>query len=696
MQNIIELDRKVAEQAANTIFLIDTEQRVIYQNPEARLVFGFSDAELIGQPIFDVLKPQSINREPIPTKESQLYRAVENGETARDYLWLLARKDGSTLIASCTSSPLRDGEQCIGAILMVTDITVRRNSEAELLKNLQKLQIAVEASQIGLFDYFPKTHEVHCSDRVKQHFGLLPSTPFTLEKMYVSVHPEDREKISAAFEEAAKPENGGRYQYQFRTVSLIDGKERWISARGQVFFDNENTPIRVIGVTLDITERKLTEQRLREAAQHDTLTGLPNRALLFEYSSYLLAQAERAGARSALLFIDLDRFKPINDTYGHEVGDKVLKEVARRLEACTRKEDIVSRLGGDEFVVVLPRIHATDDPRTVARHILEKIGQPFLIDSIELYVSPSIGISFFREHGKDIATLLRCADLAMYAAKREGRNGFKIYDPAVHDVRGEQSQLEEQLRDALTSKRLALFYQPIIDISSGQIVGVEALIRLVDQNGKLLAPAQFMPLVENTGLINDVGNWVAHEACRQHQDWRNAGLPAMSMAINVSATQFRQRDFATHLAQAIKESGMDPNCLQIEVTEKAIMDNVQDAVSKLNELRLMGVQIALDDFGTGYSSLVNLSTLPIDKLKIDRSFIQRLNTNRSSQSVTDTIIGMGKSLNLQVVGEGIESEEVMSYLQEHGCDQAQGYLFSEPLPPTEFESWYRTHHTQYH
>jgi diguanylate cyclase (GGDEF)-like protein/PAS domain S-box-containing protein len=589
-------------------------------------------------------------------------------------------------------SPIRDESGNITAVFCAcSETTDKVLAHAEIAKSTEKLQLATEAAELGLFDHDLVNDQMEWSARTKEHFGLPPDAPVTHADLIAGWHPEDRDRMRNIMEALLAPGSNGRYHAEYRTVGLTDGKERWIAARGQVYFDDAGKAARLVGTTIDITERKHNEQHLREAAQHDSLTGLPNRALLFEYCEHIFAAAERLGANSAVLFIDLDRFKPINDLYGHDVGDKVLQEVAQRLQTCTRKEDIVSRLGGDEFIVVLPRIHTADDPETVAQHILDAIAHPFYIGSLKLNVSPSIGISMFKQHANELSALIRCADLAMYAAKRSGRNSFKMYTPGHDERANERLQLEVQLKHALETNGMTLFYQPIIDIDSGRPIGAEALIRMHGENGTMLTPDQFIPIAESAGLIDQLGNWVAGEACRQHQHWREAGLPPLSMAINVSAMQFRQQEFASQMGKAIEESGMDPNCLQIELTESTVMDNIQQTIATLKQLRAMGIRVALDDFGTGYSSLGYLSSLPLDKLKIDQSFISMLDTNHSNQSIADTIIGLGRTLNLTVVGEGIESEEAMTYLRSHGCDQAQGFLFSKPLPASEFESWYRNH-----
>lgn len=439
----------------------------------------------------------------------------------------------------------------------------------------------------------------------------------------------------------------------------------------------------------DITERKLAEQRVREASLHDMLTGLPNRALFFEYCDRLLAAAKRSHSRGALLFIDLDRFKPINDRYGHETGDRVLQEVGRRLVAATRHEDLAGRLGGDEFVILLPHLEAGQHRASiVAQHVVDTISRPFHVGVLELSISPSIGISFFPEHATDVSALIHAADLAMYQAKQSGRANYQFYTPELDQRASQALSIEARLKDALNRGGLRLHYQPVIDMQSGRMTGAEALVRLVDNDGSTVGPEHFIPIAEATGLIGALGEWVVAEACRQQGAWCSDGLN-IPVAINVSPLQFRQPSFAEKLNDIISSAGIDPQCIELEVTESAIMDNLDEAIEILNKIKSLGVSVALDDFGTGYSSLSRLSSLPLDKIKVDQSFVRQIGADQASRAVTEAIIALARSLRLEVVGEGIESEDAFRYLQERGCNQAQGFWFSPPLPPAEFAQWYR-------
>lgn len=439
----------------------------------------------------------------------------------------------------------------------------------------------------------------------------------------------------------------------------------------------------------DITETKLAEQRVLAAAQHDTLTGLPNRALVFEYATHLLAAARRNHAHGAFLFIDLDRFKPINDLYGHEIGDRLLQQVAKRLLKCVRQEDLVGRLGGDEFIVVLQQLGNVHSAATVAQHILDALSHPFEIDTLDLSISACIGISEFPQHGNDVDTLIHAADLAMYQVKYDCRGNYLTYTPELDNQADASSAIEARLKRALQQEGLVLHYQPVIDMRTGQLVSVEALLRLTGDDGRIIGPDHFIPIAESAGLIGQLGEWVTVEACRQIKEWQKEGLPSVNMALNVSPLQFRQRGFAQQLQSIVQDAGLNPSCIQIEVTESTVMGNVDDAVNTLKSIRSSGIKIALDDFGTGYSSLSHLGNLPLDKLKVDQSFVRRLEQDNSSKAITMAIIALGRTLNLEVVGEGIESEEALAYLDEQGCNQAQGYFISRPLLPADFANWYR-------
>lgn len=440
----------------------------------------------------------------------------------------------------------------------------------------------------------------------------------------------------------------------------------------------------------DITERKQIDEQIRHASLHDPLTGLPNRAMLFEYAAHSLPHNLRTSHGAAVLFVDLDRFKPINDTHGHEVGDTVLKEVSSRLSRGLRAEDLVVRMGGDEFVVLLQDIDSSTDAGDVALHLIRKIDEPYEVGELALSVSTSIGISMFPRDGKDIDTLVSHADAAMYQAKEKGRNTFQFYSSAFTAEIDQKNSIEQELKMALHNDAFHLFYQPVVDTETYEVVSVEALLRLGNVK---IGPDQFVPIAEATGIINPIGRWVLREAIRQSNSWVASGLPAIPIAINVSAVEFRDRDFIDHFEQLLKEQAIDPAMLQLELTETAVMYDLDAAIAVLTRLRTLGIAILLDDFGTGHSSLAHLTRLPLDKIKIDKSFISQLEEDTGSRAVTDSMLALGRTLELEVIAEGIETAAALDYLRSRGCTRAQGFLFCRPMSGEDFESWYRTRRT---
>lgn len=438
----------------------------------------------------------------------------------------------------------------------------------------------------------------------------------------------------------------------------------------------------------DISERREAERRILHAARHDPLTGLPNRALVYELGAQLLASARRHGDRIAILFFDLDRFKPINDTYGHRTGDRMLQQVGQRLKSGLRGNDLVGRLGGDEFVAVLADIRSDDAVLHMATQLLHALRAPYLIDTLELKTSPSIGISIYPTDGEDLDALIRHADAAMYHAKNAGRNRCQFFTQEIYLQAKQTFDLEQRLRHSIAESDFELVYQPFIDLRHKKFVGVEALLRWRSGVASAVAQERFIAAAERIGLITVLGDWVLQEACRQHERWRNLGLPAIRMAVNVSAVQFRDKNFSERAAHIIRQSGIHPACIEFEVTESAVMSDVEEAANMLARLKHDGVSIALDDFGTGYSSLSYLSQFPINKLKIDKSFIRHIDTDARSLAIAETVIALGKKLGMTVIAEGIESQAGIKTLADIGCDLGQGFFISKPVRPDKVVDWY--------
>jgi diguanylate cyclase (GGDEF)-like protein len=442
-------------------------------------------------------------------------------------------------------------------------------------------------------------------------------------------------------------------------------------------FDEAGRPRGAIGASLEITERKRAEERLRNLADHDALTGLPNRLLLQDRLGLAVAQAHRHQKLLAVLFLDLDRFKVINDTLGHSVGDRLIHEVAGRLRTCLREGDTVARLGGDEFTLLLPDLRQAVDAVKVAKKVLDLVRMPFDIDGRELFVTASIGISLYPDDGHDAETLLKNADTAMYRAKEQGRDAYQLYTPAMNATALERLALESSLRKALTQNELVLYYQPILD-QTGRVHGVEALLRWRHPELGLVPPAEFIPLAEITGLILPMGPWVLRNACAQAWLWqeRHAGL---SVAVNLSARQFQEPGLVGHITDALADTGLPPRLLELEITESNAMQNAQAAIQTLRELKALGVRISIDDFGTGYSSLSYLKRFPIDTLKVDQSFIRDIGADADDAAIATAVIALAHTLKLDVVAEGVETAGQRDFLAASGCDLMQGYLFSPPV-----------------
>lgn len=439
-------------------------------------------------------------------------------------------------------------------------------------------------------------------------------------------------------------------------------------------------PSVVWGICRDITERKKVEEQLYRLAHHDTLTGLPNRLLFLDRLHQAKALASRYRHLVALLFLDLDRFKIINDTLGHPVGDKLLQEVTIRIAGCVREVDTVARIGGDEFTVVLVNVDNADDAKKVAQKILKSLSVPFLIENYELFITASIGIAMYPADSENLDTLVKKADIAMYHAKGEGRNNFQFYAPQMDENADKRLLLETSLRKALDRDEFRIYYQPKVDVVSGRITAMEALLRWKHPSLGLVSPAEFIPIAEETGLIIPIGNWVLHTACSQNKAWQEQGLPSMRVAVNLSGFQFQQKNLFATITEALEATGLSAEFLELEITESVIMQHPDSAVQILNELKDIGVHISIDDFGTGYSSLAHLKRFSVNTLKIDKSFVRDVEVDSADAAITTAIITMGNSLNLKVIAEGVETEGQFSFLSANKCDEVQGFLFSTPMP----------------
>jgi diguanylate cyclase (GGDEF)-like protein len=556
--------------------------------------------------------------------------------------------------------------------------------------------------RIGSWEWNIPGNEFYCSEELFRIFTVdTIGFDATYESFINSVHPLDRDFVASSIADAL---SGGKTYNIDHRILLPNGGEKVVHAEAEISRDENGLPIWMAGIMQDITERKQAEAQIYNLAYFDSLTGLPNRLLFKEHLAHALAHAFRTKRVAAILFLDLDRFKYINDTLGHSIGDKLLQGVAERLLVCVRRSDVVgrdeggdidssvARLGGDEFTVLLSDISSAQDAARVSQRIINAVAQPFNLDNHEVIITTSIGISLFPNDGNDIVTLIKNADTAMYHAKDLGRNNFQFYTQSMNSTTLERLALENHLRKALERKEFILYYQPQFDVLTERIIGVEALVRWKHRELGMVSPAEFIPLAEETGLIIQIDEWVMHTACEQMKRWQEEGLPDITMSVNLSGQHFIRENLLETVSGIIKETGLDPRFLELELTESVVMKNAKETVSTLRSLKDMGLHIAIDDFGTGYSSLSYLKRFPLDTLKIDRSFVQEITTDSDSAAITKAIIAMGHSLKLRVLAEGVETEEQLAFLRDHGCHALQGFLFSKPIPCDELVRFFRERH----
>ncbi len=496
-------------------------------------------------------------------------------------------------------------------------------------------------------------------------------------------HPDDLAITRTRFEEVRRLQRDS-FDYEKRFLRK-DGQVVWAQVTTAWVGDPAGQPQYAIGLVQDITKRKLAEDRLRQneeylkhLAHHDSLTQLPNRLLFHDRLQHAMSQARRSGKQLALLFFDLDRFKNINDSFGHEMGDRVLKTVARRLLGLVRASDTVARLGGDEFVVILEAIDDSAGAAGFAGKVLAALAQPIAIAGQELFITTSIGISLFPGDGEDAEGLMKSADVAMFRAKEKGRNTHQFYTPDMNARTRELLLLENHLRRALDHEQLKVYFQPQVDLGSGALVGMEALVRWQHPERGLVLPGDFIPIAEESGLIVPIGEWVLRKACEQGRRWQSAGAPPVRVAVNISARQFRQPGFIEMVDRVLGETGFDAQRLELEITETVLMENVQEIQGTLAELKSRGIQLAIDDFGTGYSSLGYLRKFPIRTLKIDRCFVRDVTRDANDAAIATSIIALARSMGISVIAEGVETQDQLRFLRENGCDQGQGHLFGKP------------------
>jgi len=609
---------------------------------------------------------------------------LERREQFRDMELRRRDEDGQIRIISISGKPVFDARGRFAGYRGVgRNITQRKRTKRSLREILERFRHLTELSSDWYWEMDEDLRFTYVSEGIRKVRGVPPES-------LVGKRRWESSDIVAGDEEMARHRATLEGHLPFRDFVLArrnpDGKVTYVSHTGRPIFDDRGSFRGYRGVARDITERVRAEEELARLAHFDTLTGLPNRAMLHERLRRAIARANRGQKLLAVLFLDLDQFKEINDSLGHPVGDAVLVETARRLKGCVRTVDTVARLGGDEFTILLEGVRTIEEIADVAAKLLRALSGPAEVAGHSLHLSTSIGVTVYPLDNHDADALLRNADLAMYHAKQEGRNNVQFFSRDMSERTERRADLLGRLRGALGRGELTLHYQPQVDVRNSRIIGVEALLRWNDRGQGLVPPAQFIPIAEDTGLIVPIGEWVLREACSQAKRWLDAGLGPLRMAVNLSPRQFRQENLVQTVAAILAETGLPADRLEVEITESTVMHRSNQAAESMKQLHALGVQISLDDFGTGYSSLAYLNRFPVQTLKVDQSFVRDIKSDRDDAAIVSTVITLAKQLKLKSLAEGVETRGQLAFLRTRGCDSYQGYLFCRPKPAAEIEA----------
>jgi len=661
----LQLQSAALEAAANAIVITDFRGTIQWVNPAFTTMTGYSAEEVLGK------NPRLLKSgKQSKSFYTDLWSTVSSGKVWHGEL-INRRKDGTTYIEEQTITPLA---QNVGEanwthfVAIKQDITERKRAE----KELRLTQFSVEHASDDIFWSNSQGRIVYVNKAACESLGYSREELLSLSVQDLNPHFRKEENWSMFWQELKRR---GSMTFEGQNTTK-QGRLFPVEVTANYFeFDGQEHSFAFVR---DITARKLAEDRVRYLAFYDDLTGLPNRTLLQDRLTKALADARRQKYKVALLFLDLDRFKDINDSLGHPVGDLLLQGVAERLKTWGREQDTIARLGGDEFLITLTQVKDVSDAAVAAERLMDAMTAEFVIQDRSFNIGCSVGISIFPEHGTEVDGLIRNADAAMYCAKGAGRNNFRFYTEDMNAQAVERLTLENNLRLALAKEQLFLMYQPQMDMATGKIVGLEALLRWQHPILGLVPPDKFIRIAENSGLIVRIGEWVLRTACSQARKWQDEGLN-VSVAVNVSAVQFRQEDFCELIRRVLQETGLAPEYLELELTESLLLSSADVTLSVLHKLKAMGLKLAIDDFGTGYSSFSYLRQFDVSKIKIDKSFIRDVATNPNDAAITAAIISMAKSLHLKVIAEGVEDEAQVSFLRIHHCDEIQGYYFSKPL-----------------
>lgn len=643
-------------------------------NVRAEALFQYGKDDIVGHSPVELSPPRQPDGRLSSEKAAEKIQAALNG-LPQVFEWVHLRHDGTPFDAEVSLNRSLTPE-AVYLQAVIRDITERKQAVEALRQAEEKYRRIFDEAVIGIFQTTPDGIVLSANPALARIFGY--DSPAELMAGRTDVFQGYVDPGTRALFKRLVEENGSVRDLEYQAYRK-DGSKVWLQENARGARDSSGATLYYEGTLADITDRKVAEERVQYLAYYDALTGLPNRTLLLDRLTRALAAARRQKDKVALLFLDLDRFKNVNDSFGHSLGDLLLQEVAERLKRWVREQDTVARLGGDEFLIVLTGIKDIADAAVAAERLMDILIAEFVVQGHTLGLACSLGISIFPEHGADGETLIKNADAAMYSAKEHGRNNFRFFTEEMNAQVVAQLTLESSLRLAIERKEFFLVYQPQMDIGTGRITGLEALLRWQHPELGLVPPDRFIPIAESSGLILRLGEWVLQTVCSQARKWQDEGLLAVPVAVNVSAVQFRQEGFGKLIGRVLLESGLASQYLELELTESLLLSDAGVTFSVLKELKAMGLKLAIDDFGTGYSSLSYLKRFPISKLKIDRSFIRDVALNPDDAAITTAIIAMAKQLKLKVIAEGVEDEAQLLFLRKNHCDEIQGDYFSKPL-----------------
>ncbi len=678
-ENEQRLRQKLLETLGEGVFGIDAGGNYTFLNPAACQLLGFTaEEEALGRNSHDLSHHTHRDGSHFNSVHCPIYNVLETGSTLRsweDFFW---NQEGFGFPVLINAAPMFDdvGTVC-GAVVSFQDISERKRIQERMKQSEQELAEAQRIAHLGSWVSDLVAGEIRWSDEVYRIFGMDQNEWGGTESAFMeAVHPEDRARVRGAIDNALRPD-GPRYDIEHR-IQRPDGSVRIVYQKGRVDFDDDGRPLRMVGVVHDITEQREAENLLQYLSYHDVLTELPNRTLF----RHRVERARSELEHFAVFYLGLDRFKGINEGMGHDVGDRLLQQVARRIEEKLRPGDPLARVGGDEFAVLLRGIEGDEAVATEVERLLAPLRELYPVDEEEFYVPASAGVALFPSDGTAADELLNRAEAAMHQAKQNGGNGYHFCSTVMNDRARTRVTLTSRLRRAVNDgEGFFLDYQPRVRCGSGAVVGVEALLRWRDPEGMVHSPTTFIPVLEQTGLINELGAWIVEEACGQCRSWRDAGLPPVQMAVNLAAPQFRDAGLPAAIERVLSKTGLPPEWLELEVTESMLMSDIPSVTRTLGEFRDMGVRVALDDFGTGYSSLAYLRQFPLDILKIDRSFVNDIQAGNGGVAIIRTILSLAENLQLETVAEGVETAAQHEFLDKEGCGSIQGFLFARPDTP---------------